>query len=276
MACSLSTTVVSNSLHLNRTTTHCCLHLHPTLSLHQNLPIYCKNLPKLLTTQNHATITPFASGSAGKFCPNLYSSLFVKTGVESPVFSEDTTSSLDSVKVFDLKGNGIPISDLWKDRKAVVAFARHFGRMFGLWIVLTEDILPDPYHEDIMDASGVALVLIGPGSIDQAKSFAEQSKFQGEIYADPTHSSYEALQFVSGVLTTFTPNAGLKIIQLYMEGYRQDWKLSFEKDTVSRGGWKQGGILVAGPGKNNISYLHKDKEAGDDPEIEDILKACCL
>jgi len=27
-----------------------------------------------------------------------------------------------------------------------------------------------------------------------------------EIYADPTHSSYEALQFVSGVLTTFTPN----------------------------------------------------------------------
>ncbi|WVZ07962.1 hypothetical protein V8G54_021308 [Vigna mungo] len=96
-----------------------------------------------------------------------------------------------------------------------------------------------------------------------------------EIYADPTHSSYEALQFVSGVFTTFTPNAGLKIIQLYREGYRQDWKLSFEKDTVTRGGWKQGGIIVAGPGKNNISYLHKDKEAGDDPEIEDILKACC-
>ncbi|XP_025983672.1 thioredoxin-like protein AAED1, chloroplastic isoform X1 [Glycine max] len=101
---------------------------------------------------------------------------------------------------------------------------------------------------DIMDASGVALVLIGPGSIDQvyltynAKSFSEKSKFEGEIYADPTHLSYEALNFVSGVLTTFTPNAGLKIIQLYLEGYRQHWKLSFEKDTVSRGGWtkKQG------------------------------------
>ncbi|KAL5135282.1 Thioredoxin-like protein AAED1, chloroplastic [Glycine soja] len=91
---------------------------------------------------------------------------------------------------------------------------------------------------DIMDASGVALVLIGPGSIDQAKSFSEKSKFEG----DPTHLSYEALNFVSGVLTTFTPNAGLKIIQLYLEGYRQHWKLSFEKDTVSRGGWtkKQG------------------------------------
>ncbi|KAG4913361.1 hypothetical protein JHK84_053815 [Glycine max] len=192
------------------------------------------------------------------------------TRVESPVLGEDTTSSLDSVKVFDLNGNGIPISDLWKDRKAVVAFARHFGCVLCR---KRADYLSS--KKDIMDASGVALVLIGPGSIDQAKSFAEKSKFEGEIYADPTHSSYEALNFVSGVLTTFTPNAGLKIIQLYMEGYRQDWKLSFEKDTVSRGGWKQGGIIVAGPGKNNISYLHRDKEAGDDPEIEDILKACC-
>lgn len=31
--------------------------------------------------------------------------------------------------------------------------------------------------------------------------------------------------------------AGLKIIELYMEGYRQDWGLSFQKDTVSKGGW---------------------------------------
>lgn len=41
--------------------------------------------------------------------------------------SEDTTDLLDRVQVFDLNGNGVSISDLWKDRKAVVAFARHFG-----------------------------------------------------------------------------------------------------------------------------------------------------
>ncbi|KAL2345018.1 hypothetical protein Fmac_006303 [Flemingia macrophylla] len=255
MACSPSTTLVPNSLHLNKTITQCRLHVHPTLSLNRNLRIYSKNLLKLSTTQYHVTHMPFVAASAG---------------VESPVLSEDTTSLLDSVKVFDLNGNGVPISDLWKDRKAVVAFARHFGCVLCR---KRADYLAS--KKDVMDASGVALVLIGPGSIDQAKAFAEQSKFEGEIYADPTHSSYEALQFVSGVLTTFTPNAGLKIIQLYLEGYRQDWKLSFEKDTVTRGGWKQGGIIVSGPGKNNISYLHRDKEAGDDPEIEDILKACC-
>ncbi|WJX84569.1 hypothetical protein P8452_67134 [Trifolium repens] len=270
MASSPSTTLLSNSLHINQIANHYNLsNLYPTtLSLNQNLPIYSKNPLKLSTTilKHHV---PFASGSAG---------------VESPVLSEDTSSSLDLVKVFDLEGNGIPISDLWKDRKAVVAFARHFGCVLcrkradylaSRSCILHSLVLIMLYQQDIMDASGVALVLIGPGNIDQAKSFAEQTKFKGEIYADPAQASYEALRFVSGVLTTFTPKAGLKIIELYMEGYRQDWKLSFEKDTVSRGGWQQGGIIVAGPGKGNISYIHKDKEAGDDPEIEDILKACC-
>ncbi|PKI47875.1 hypothetical protein CRG98_031659 [Punica granatum] len=147
--------------------------------------------------------------------------------VETSAVGEDTTEVLDKVEVFDLNGNAVPISDLWKDRKAVVAFARHFGKR--------ADYLAS--KKDRMDASGVALVLIGPGSIDQAKAFVEQTKFKG--------------------------------------GYRQDWKLSFEKDTVSRGGWQQGGIIVAGPGKKNISYIHRDKEAGDDPDIEEVLAACC-
>lgn len=29
-----------------------------------------------------------------------------------------------------------------------------------------------------------------------------------EVYADPSHSSYDALRFVSGVSTTFTPKVG--------------------------------------------------------------------
>lgn len=49
------------------------------------------------------------------------------TGIESSVAGEDEANLLDTVKVFDLNGVGIPISDLWKDRRAVVAFARHFG-----------------------------------------------------------------------------------------------------------------------------------------------------
>ncbi|CAM8892003.1 unnamed protein product [Rhodiola kirilowii] len=191
-------------------------------------------------------------------------------GAESSILNEDTKNLLDTVQVFGLDGKGVPISDLWKDRKAVVAFARHFGCVLCR---RRADFLAA--EKDRMDASGVSLILVGPGSVEQARTFYEQTKFKGEVYADPSHASYEALQFAYGVFSTFTPKAGLKIIQSYMEGYRQDWSLSSEKDTVAKGGWQQGGILVAGPGKNNISYIHRDKEAGDDPDIREILEACC-
>ncbi|XVF07988.1 hypothetical protein REPUB_Repub06bG0186600 [Reevesia pubescens] len=269
MAISLSTSLLPNTFQSNGNPNHRLTRLF--LNQPSNFGLkHCNNETKISTRQNPRVASAVSGSTGNKFVFEFENWLVLLTGVQSSGETVDTGDLLDTVKVFDLKGNGIPISDLWKDRKAVVAFARHFGCVFCR---KRADILAS--KKDVMDKSGVALVLIGPGSIEQAKTFVEQTKFKGEVYADPSHSSYEALRFVSGVTATFTPKAGLKIIQLYMEGYRQDWKLSFEEDTVKRGGWQQGGILVAGPGKKNISYIHKDKEAGDDPEIEDILKACC-
>ncbi|MFS7909696.1 putative peroxiredoxin-like 2A/B/C [Helianthus anomalus] len=54
---------------------------------------------------------------------------------------------------FSFNRNSVLISDLWKDRRAVLAFARHFG--FGALIVLGFLM-----YQDRMDALGVALVLI--------------------------------------------------------------------------------------------------------------------
>ncbi|GAV84192.1 AhpC-TSA_2 domain-containing protein [Cephalotus follicularis] len=251
MAISLPTT-----LHPNRLTNHHSTRAFPVPPPNCNLPKLYHRTTKFPLRLRHVISSSAISGS-----PGIESSSLV---------SEDTTTVLDTIEVFDLHGNGIPITHLWKDRKAIVAFARHFGCVLCR---KRADYLAS--KKDVFDASGVALVLIGPGSVDQAKAFYEQTKFKGEVYADPSHSSYDALRFVYGVSTTFTPKAGLKIIQSYMEGYRQDWKLSTERDTMTRGGWQQGGILVAGPGKSNISYIHRDKEAGDDPVMEEILKACC-
>ncbi|KAF2530852.1 hypothetical protein F2Q70_00031153 [Brassica cretica] len=62
----------------------------------------------------------------------LVNSHFPKTRTDislrrSAVVASAITGASETVKVSDLRGNEIPISDLWKDRKAVVAFARHFG-----------------------------------------------------------------------------------------------------------------------------------------------------
>nr|GEW01670.1 thioredoxin-like protein AAED1, chloroplastic [Tanacetum cinerariifolium] len=220
------------------------------------------------------TYTPTTTASKTLLISSSHPRISVVAALSSSTgtseLSLETSSLLERVEVFDVNGNSILISDLWKDRKAVVAFARHFGCVLCR---KRADMLAA--KKDRMDASGVALVLIGPGSVDQARTFSEQTNFKGEVYADPSYASYKALSFVSGVTTTFTPGSALKIIEAYMEGYRQDWELSFEKDTRTRGGWQQGGIIVAGPGISNISYIHKDKEAGDDPEVEEIMKVCC-
>ncbi|XAR50984.1 hypothetical protein NMG60_11005465 [Bertholletia excelsa] len=255
MAISLSASLASNTLHPSPHPS-----ILPMLSNHSLRPSLCPKPINLAT--GLSSIRSLVTVTAVSGFPGIAS---------SGLGEEGTTSLLDGVQVFDLEGRGVAISDLWKDRKAVLAFARHFGCVLCR---KRADYLAA--KKDVMDSAGVALVLIGPGSVDQAKAFSEQTKFQGEVYADPSQSSYKAFEFISGVATTFTPGAGLKIIQAYMEGYRQDWGISFEKDTRTRGGWQQGGIIVAGPGKNNISYIHKDKEAGDDPDIEDILQACCL
>jgi hypothetical protein len=41
--------------------------------------------------------------------------------------AEELARKVQGVEVFDLSSKAVPIVDLWKDRKAVVAFARHFG-----------------------------------------------------------------------------------------------------------------------------------------------------
>ncbi|KAL5725560.1 hypothetical protein ACHQM5_008694 [Ranunculus cassubicifolius] len=84
-------------------------------------------------------------------------------GIVSPSTSEDTPNLLNKVNVFDLDGRAILISDLWKDRRAVVAFARHFGCVFCR---KRADYLASV--KDKFDAAGVALILIGPGKVEQS------------------------------------------------------------------------------------------------------------
>lgn len=55
--------------------------------------------------------------------------------------AEGLVQKLQGVEVFDLSGKAVPIVDLWKERKAVVAFARHFGsvhRLSGNYSLISE------------------------------------------------------------------------------------------------------------------------------------------
>ncbi|KAG7964607.1 hypothetical protein I3843_09G178900 [Carya illinoinensis] len=213
-ATSLFTTLSTNNLCYNRITNPTSTHALPGLSPNRmhSQTLYNSQTPQVYSQFLTMTNRPHDFSISGSLV------------AETSMAGEDTTSVLDTMKVLDLNGNAILIYDLWKDRKVVVAFARHFGCLGSSNKIIK-----------------VIRIIIGSSIFMQARAFTEQTKFKGEVYADSTHSSYEALQFVSGVSTTFTPKSG---------------------------------IIVVSPGKTSISYIRKDKEIGDDPDIKDILKTC--
>uniref|UniRef100_A0A6N2LA43 Uncharacterized protein n=1 Tax=Salix viminalis TaxID=40686 RepID=A0A6N2LA43_SALVM len=105
-----STALLTKTLHPKITTNHRApIFINKSTAKHESNKIIRNCSPQLSNTKVSAI-----SGSPG-----------IEAG--SGLVSEDTTNILDTVEVLDLNGNAIPISDLWKDRKAVVAFARHFG-----------------------------------------------------------------------------------------------------------------------------------------------------
>ncbi|KAL2609819.1 hypothetical protein R1flu_028392 [Riccia fluitans] len=178
--------------------------------------------------------------------------------------------SLEGIQVSDPSGAKVSLTSLWENRKAVIAFARHFGCL----LCRKKAALLEARKAEF-DAARVALVLIAPGVSEQARIFLENNNFTGEVYADPDYAAYEALGVEKGVFSVINPKSGQRVLQAMSEGFGLDWVLSSYKDTVQSGGWIQGGILVAGPGKANVHYFFKDAEAGDEPNMDEVMSACC-
>ncbi|KAG2411260.1 hypothetical protein I3760_Q016300 [Carya illinoinensis] len=116
MATSLSTTLSTNNLCSNKTTNLTSTHVFPGLAPNRTL--------RLSTIPKHFK---YATNFSPRQTLVMTSAISGSPAADNSMVGEDTASVLDTVKVFDLNGNAIPIFDLWKDRKAVVAFARHFG-----------------------------------------------------------------------------------------------------------------------------------------------------
>eukprot|EP00850_Spirogloea_muscicola_P020932 SM000231S07479 [mRNA] locus=s231:20692:26153:+ [translate_table: standard] len=108
-----------------------------------------------------------------------------------------------------------------------------------------------------LDRAGVRLALIGPGNAEQAQGFRDSVNFPGDVFADPERATFRALDFVSGVGSVFSPKAAVNLVSATLEGFSQDWGLSLQPDTIMRGAWQQGGLIVAGPGTDKLIFLHK-------------------
>ncbi len=109
------------------------------------------------------------------------------------------------------------------------------------------------------------IVAIGSGTCDQAKQFATQFNFTGELYLDPELHSYKAFGLERGVFKTIGPASIVKGFKTLGKGFRQG---KHAGDL-----WQQGGLFVLGPG-DQIVYEHRDKVAGDLADMNSVIGVC--
>ena len=164
---------------------------------------------------------------------------------------------LDSMVLFDPEGRQVRLGQLWTRRVAVLVFVRHFG-----CILCRQQIARIGPLIDRVKAMGVDLIVIGQGSIDEARAFRDGEQLTVPLLTDPTRQSYRAMTMRRGLaslLTLATPGRVFKA-----------WRSGFRQSRVAGDPLQQGGVVVIGPGGvEHFRFISRD--AGDHPTSEQIL-----
>lgn len=109
-----------------------------------------------------------------------------------------------------------------------------------------------------------SLVVVGNGSVAQAKQFYREMDLHFTLLTDPEGQSYATAGFRRGLTSTFNLRVLGNGLQAFRQGYRQT---SVQGDPV-----QQGGAFVIGRG-GELRYQFVSQQAGDHPALADLLAA---
>ena len=166
---------------------------------------------------------------------------------------------LDNMVVFDPEGRRVRLGQLWADRIAVLVFVRHFGCVLCRQQI--GDITP---LFDRVKAMGADLVVVGHGSVEEARTFREEEKLRIPLLTDPTRQSHDVLGMRRGLTSLITGSSLGRAFTAWHSGYRQS--------RVAGDPLQQGGVVVIAPGGvEHFRFI--SREAGDHPTSEQILAA---
>nr|MDQ3068140.1 AhpC/TSA family protein [Acidobacteriota bacterium] len=174
--------------------------------------------------------------------------------------TSSTPHVLAGVTVFNLEGTPVRLGELWGDRGAVLMFVRHFGCM-----LCRQQIAEIEPYLDRIRASGAELLVVGSGSVDEARAFRDERRLRMPLVTDPALHAYRALGMRRGLGAFFTPAA----IGQYLRAMRQ----GFAQSRVAGDAMQQGGVVVIAPGGSE-RYRHVSRFAGDHPDPAVILAHC--
>jgi peroxiredoxin len=111
---------------------------------------------------------------------------------------------------------------------------------------------------------GADLVVVGNGSVEQARAFHEARQLPFALYTDPSRESYRRAELRRGLTSSLNPRVALRALAAFRQGFRQT---STEGDPL-----QQGGVFVIAQG-GRVLFEYASRHAGDHPDNRDVLRA---
>ncbi|XP_073736840.1 peroxiredoxin-like 2C isoform X3 [Callorhinus ursinus] len=147
-------------------------------------------------------------------------------------------AAVAELPVLDASGRQVPFGALFRERRAVVVFVRHF--LCYICKEYVEDLAKIP--KSFLQEADVTLIVIGQSSYHHIEPFCKLTGYSHEIYVDPEREIYKKL------------------------GMKRGEEIASSGDPA-----QQGGTLILGPG-NNIHFIHRDKNRLDHKPINSVLQ----
>lgn len=113
-------------------------------------------------------------------------------------------------------------------------------------------------------ARGAEIAVVGNGSVEQARRFAEQEALPFPLYTDPTRESHRRAELRRGIGSSLGWGVVRRGLEAWREGYRQT---RVEGDPL-----QQGGAFVIDRG-GGVLFRFISEEAGDHVEPRALVDA---
>ncbi|XP_030149588.1 peroxiredoxin-like 2C isoform X3 [Lynx canadensis] len=155
-----------------------------------------------------------------------------------PERGQPLAATVAELSVLDASGRQVPFGALFRERRVIVVFVRHF--LCYICKEYVEDLAKIP--KSFLQEANVTLIVIGQSSYHHIEPFCKLTGYSHEIYVDPEREIYKKL------------------------GMKRGEEIAPSGDPA-----QQGGTLILGPG-NNIHFIHRDRNRLDHKPINSVLQ----
>lgn len=167
--------------------------------------------------------------------------------------------TLESTRLFDADGAEVRVAELHAQGPVVLIFVRYFGCLF-----CKQQVAEVVRRRSEFQAAGVDPIVIGQGTVEQAREFSQKYADGMRVLTDPDHEAFCAAGMKRGVSTLMSFGVLQRAARAVAQGFMQTSLLGDS--------FQQGGVVVLDR-DGRVLYRFLSEEAGLHAPLDDVLAA---